>query len=112
MSTPQALSNGSPVPTVQDGQLTAENLSLEVGDVSFVYRRFGNEHTAAPALVMLQHFRGNLDNWDPALVDRLAQDREVILVDNRGVGGSTGVVPENVTTMAPPAPALIAPLGF
>src|ERR1700732_5566453 len=78
------------VSKLPDSQLTAENLSLEIGDVSFVYRRFGNEQTAAPALVMLQHFRGNLDNWDPALVDRLAQDREVILVNNRGVGGLTG----------------------
>ena len=23
-------------------------------------------------LVLLQHFRGNLDNWDPALIDELA----------------------------------------
>src|SRR3984893_2447469 len=112
MSTPQALSNGSPVPTVRDGQLTAENLSLEVGDVSFVYRRFGNGQTVAPALVMLQHFRGNLDNWDAALVDRLAQDREGILLDNRGVGGSTGVVPENVTSMARDALAFIDALGL
>ncbi len=107
MSTSEALSNGSPVATGQGGQLTAKNLSLEVGDTSFVYRRFGNEETPAPALVMLQHFRGNLDNWDPALVDRLAQDREVILLNNRGVGGSTGVVPENVTTMARDALAFI-----
>ena len=112
MSTPEALSNGSPVSTVSDGQLTAENLSLEVGEVSFVYRRFGNEETAVPALVMLQHFRGNLDNWDPALIDRLAQDREVILLDNRGVGGSTGVVPENVTTMARDALGFIDALGL
>ena len=112
MSTPGPLSNEGPVSMVQDGQLTAKNLSLEVGDVSFVYRRFGNAQTAAPALVMLQHFRGNLDSWDPALVDRLAQDREVILVDNRGVGGSTGVVPENVTTMARDALAFIDALGL
>src|SRR3954467_12611126 len=112
MSTPEALSNGSPVSTVSDGQLTAENLSLEVGDVSFVYRRFGNEETAVPALVMLQHFRGNLDSWDPALVDRLAQQREVILVNNRGVGGSTGVVPEDVTTMARDALAFIDALSL
>src|SRR3954449_8759239 len=109
MSTPEALSNGSPVSTASEGQLTAENLSLEVGDVSFVYRRFGNAQTPAPALVMLQHFRGNLDSWDPALVDRLAQDREVILLDNRGVGGSTGVVPNNVTDMAPGALPLFSP---
>ena len=112
MNTSEALSKESRVPTAQDGQLTAENLSLEVGDTTFVYRRFGNEQTAAPALVMLQHFRGNLDNWDPALVDRLAQDREVILVDNRGVGGSTGVVPENVTPMGRDALAFIDALGL
>src|SRR4051812_49103619 len=100
MSTREALSEPGLVSKVRDGQLTAANLSLEVAEVSFVYRRFGNAHTAAPALVMLQHFRGNLDSWDPALVDRLAQDREVILVDNRGVGGSTDVVPESVTPMA------------
>ena len=69
MSAPEALSKESLVSRGQKGQLTAENLSLEVGDASFVYRRFGNEQTAAPALLMLQHFRGNLDNWDPALVD-------------------------------------------
>jgi predicted alpha/beta-fold hydrolase len=107
MSTPKALSKASLVSTVQDSELTGENLSLEVGDVSFVYGRFGNEQTAAPPLVMLQYFRGNLDSWDPALVDRLAQDREVILLDNRGVGGSTGVVPETVTAMARDALAFI-----
>jgi pimeloyl-ACP methyl ester carboxylesterase len=112
MSTHESLSNESLVAAAQDGQLPAENLSLEVGDSSFVYRRFGNVQTAAPALVMLQHFRGNLDNWDPALVDRLAQDREVVLLDNRGVGGSTGVVPENVTVMARDALAFVDALGL
>jgi pimeloyl-ACP methyl ester carboxylesterase len=112
MSTPEASSNKSLVSVAQGSQLTAANLSLDVRDASFVYRRFGNERTAAPALVMLQHFRGNLDSWDPALVDRLAQDREVILVDNRGVGGSTGVVPENVTIMARDALAFIDALGL
>src|ERR1700737_4698265 len=112
MSTREALSEVSLVSSVPDAQLTASNLSLEVGDVSFVYRRFGNAQTVAPALVMLQHFRGNLDNWDPAFADRLAQDREVILLDNRGVGGSTGVVPKNVTAMARDALAFIDALGF
>jgi pimeloyl-ACP methyl ester carboxylesterase len=112
MSTPEAQLHDVAGSTVQDGQLTAENLSLEVGDVSFVYRRFGNARAAAPPLVMLQHFRGNLDNWDPALVDRLAEDREVILVDNRGVGGSTGAVAENVTAMARDALAFIDALGL
>ena len=81
-------------------QLTAENRSVDIEGVTLVYRRFGTADTDAPPLVCLQHFRGNLDNWDPALVDRLAADREVVLVDNRGVGGSTGVVPDNVADMA------------
>jgi pimeloyl-ACP methyl ester carboxylesterase len=112
MTTPDVWSQDRLVPTAPAGQLTAENLSLEVGEDSFVYRRFGNEQTVAPALVMLQHFRGNLDNWDPALVDRIAQDRELILVNNRGVGGSTGVVPENVTNMARDALAFIDALAL
>jgi pimeloyl-ACP methyl ester carboxylesterase len=112
VSTPESSSQDSRVSMIPDSQLTAENLSVEIGDISFVYRRLGNEQTDAPPLAMLQHFRGNLDNWDPALVDRLAQDREVILVDNRGVGGSTGVVPENVTTMGRDALAFIDALGL
>jgi pimeloyl-ACP methyl ester carboxylesterase len=93
-------------------QLTAENRSVQIDGDSFVYRRFGDDHTDAPPLIGLQHFRGNLDSWDPALVDRLAQDREVILLDNRGVAGSTGVVPDNVTDMARDALAFIDALGL
>ena len=93
-------------------QLTAANESIQIDGDSFSYRRFGNEQTDAPPLVFLQHFRGNLDSWDPALVDRLAQDREVILLDNRGVGGSTGVVPDNVHDMARDALAFIDALGL
>ena len=35
-------------------------------------------------LVLLQHFRGNLDNWDPALIDALAADRRVVTFDYAG----------------------------
>jgi pimeloyl-ACP methyl ester carboxylesterase len=59
-----------------------------------------NAESKAPPLLFLQHFRGNLDTWDPALVDRIAREREVILLDNRGVGASTGAVPDNVDDMA------------
>jgi pimeloyl-ACP methyl ester carboxylesterase len=50
--------------------------------------------------VLLQHFRGNLDNWDPALIDALATDRRVVTFDNAGVGGSTGTTPSTITQMA------------
>jgi pimeloyl-ACP methyl ester carboxylesterase len=67
---------------------TAETRFVDAGGVRFAYRRFGTP--GARPLVMLQHFRGNLDNWDPALTDALAREREVILVDYPGAGSSTG----------------------
>jgi pimeloyl-ACP methyl ester carboxylesterase len=50
--------------------------------------------------VTLQHFRGNLDNWDPALIDALAQGRRVITFDNRGVAASSGTTPSTIAQMA------------
>lgn len=67
---------------------TAETKFVEAAGSEFAYRRFGRPGDLP--LVMLQHFRGNLDNWDPALTDALAAEREIILVDNPGVGSSTG----------------------
>src|SRR6204780_2137999 len=93
-------------------QLTAENLSVEIDGATLVYRRFGKQKPGAAPLVCLQHFRGNLDFWDPILVDRIAQDREVILLANRGVGASTGVVPNNVTDMARDVILFVGALGI
>jgi pimeloyl-ACP methyl ester carboxylesterase len=81
--------------------LTAPNRTVEAANgVRYAYRRLGGAQAGTPPLVLLQHFRGNLDNWDPALVDALAATREVILFDNAGVGGSTGTTPRTVTAMA------------
>jgi pimeloyl-ACP methyl ester carboxylesterase len=92
-------------------QLTAKNQSVKLGGDTFVYRRFGNTQRMPPVL-FLQHFRGNLDFWDPILVDRIAEDREVILLANRGVGASTGVVPDNVTDMARDVILFVGALGL
>jgi pimeloyl-ACP methyl ester carboxylesterase len=77
---------------------TAENLYVEAGGVRYAYRRFG--HGKGLPLLCLQHFTGTLDNWDPAIVDALAEDREVILFENAGVGGSGGEVPDSIRGMA------------
>jgi pimeloyl-ACP methyl ester carboxylesterase len=83
------------------GQLTAPNLSIDADNgVSYAYRRFGRAGASSPPLLFLQHFRGNLENWDPLLVDGIAAKREVILLDNTGVGLSSGKVPTTVTEMA------------
>jgi pimeloyl-ACP methyl ester carboxylesterase len=65
--------------------------------IAYAYRDLGDGDLP---LVLLQHFRGNLDNWDPALVDALAGERRVIALDNVGVGGTTGTTPSTVTAMA------------
>jgi pimeloyl-ACP methyl ester carboxylesterase len=71
---------------------------VSAGEVRFAYRRFGNP--SGTPLVFLQHFRGSMDNWDPALLNGFAQDRTVITFDNAGIGFSSGEVPDNVAAMA------------
>jgi pimeloyl-ACP methyl ester carboxylesterase len=70
---------------------TAPTLFAEADGIRFAYRRFGNP--SRTPIVLLQHFMGNLDNYDPAITDALAIGREVILTDNAGVGLSTGQAP-------------------
>ncbi len=77
--------------------------------IEYAYREIGD---GAVPLVLLQHFRGNLDNWDPALIDALAADRRVIAVDNTGVGASTGATPRTVAEMARDALAFLDALGL
>lgn len=71
---------------------------VEANGVRYAYRRIGSGGEAP--LVMLQHFTGNLDNWDPALVDALAARREVIIVDYPGVSSSTGPFATTIEEMA------------
>ena len=72
--------------------------------IEYAYRDLGASDVP---LVLLQHFRGNLDNWDPALIDALAADRRVITFDNTGVGATTGRTPNTIEAMAHDAIALL-----
>ena len=95
------------------GQQTAPNLSSDAPNgVTYAYRRFGNTETTRPPLLCLQHYRGTLDNWDPLFIDAVAEHGEVILLDNAGVGGSTGTVPRTVTEMARDAIVFVDALGL
>src|SRR4051794_1157553 len=83
------------VPTYID----AENQVLSAfNGVDYAYRSTGA--VDGTPLVALQHFRGNLDNWDPALIDALALGRRVITFDNRGVAASSGTTPSTIEQMA------------
>jgi pimeloyl-ACP methyl ester carboxylesterase len=89
---------------------TAETQTIEAVGIAYAYRRFGRP--ADLPLLMLQHFRGNLDNWDPALTDALAGKREVILVDYPGVGSSTGNPSPSIGESARLIMAFVTALGL
>jgi pimeloyl-ACP methyl ester carboxylesterase len=84
--------------------------TVEVGGTSFAYREAGPA-TGVP-VVFLHHFTAVLDDWDPAVVDGIAAERRVILVDLRGVGGSGGTTPDSVEAMAGDAVAFLEALGL
>jgi pimeloyl-ACP methyl ester carboxylesterase len=89
---------------------TAPTRFIEADGIRFAYRRFGDP--VDTPIVLLQHFMGNLDNYDSAITDALAAGREVILTDNTGVGRSTGIPPDTVAGMALDAASLIDALGL
>jgi pimeloyl-ACP methyl ester carboxylesterase len=78
--------------------------------VDYAYRRVGPQ--GGRPLVLLQHFRGNLENWDPDLIDVLSASRDVIVFDNTGVGATTGSTPTTIDRMADDAIVFIEALGL
>ena len=96
-------------------ELANEHISAANG-IDYAYRDTGGagdgQSEGEVPLVLLQHFRGNLDNWDPALIDALASTRRVVTFDNAGVGGSTGTTPDTIEQMARDAIAFVVAMGF
>ncbi|KAF2193027.1 alpha/beta-hydrolase [Zopfia rhizophila CBS 207.26] len=72
-------------------QQTAKTQYVAISDgVKLAYRRLGTG--SGTPLVLLIHFRGTMDKWDPVLINGLAASRPIITVDYAGVGLSTGEV--------------------
>lgn len=90
--------------------LTVPTQFVEANGVRFAYRRWGKQNVLP--LVFNQHFTGNLDNWDPAVLDGLAKQREIIIFNNAGVASSTGEVPTTFAGMDKNAEAFIDALGL
>ncbi len=84
--------------------------TVTAGGVTYAYRELGPK--GGIPVVFFVHLAGTLDNWDPRIVDAIAQNRHVITFDNRGVGNSTGSVPDSVEAMADDAYTFIKALGF
>jgi pimeloyl-ACP methyl ester carboxylesterase len=96
-------SNASSYSALPTNKITASN------GIEYAYREVG---TSSAPLVLLQHFRGNLDNWDPALLDDLSAKRRVIAFNNTGVGSSTGSTPSTICEMSRDALAFTEALGL
>src|SRR3954447_6953886 len=96
-------------PSAPSGEYLADanGMVSAANGVDYAYRQVGE---GTSPLVLLQHFRGNLDNWDPALIDALARARHVVTFDNAGVGGSTGTTPGTIAQMAHDAIAFLEAL--
>src|SRR5258708_2111046 len=86
---------------------TAPTQFVEANGIRFAYRRFGKP--GGVPLVFMQHFRGGMDHWDPAVTDGFAEHRPVILFDNAGVAASTGETPDMIDAMADHAAASARP---
>ncbi|PBC43561.1 alpha/beta hydrolase [Rhodococcus sp. ACPA4] len=88
----------------------ARTRTVTAGDVTYAYRELGPK--GGIPVVFFVHLAANLDNWDPRIVDAIAKDHHVIAFDNRGVGASTGKVPDSIEAMADDAVTFINALGF
>jgi pimeloyl-ACP methyl ester carboxylesterase len=89
---------------------TAPTRFVDANGIRFAYRRFGEENGVP--LVLMQHFRGGMDHWDPTVTDGFARDREVVLFDNAGVASSSGETPDTIDAMADHARHLVGALGL
>lgn len=87
----------------------APQRTLTAGGVTFAYRELGP--TGGIPVIFFVHLAATLDNWDPRIIDPIAANHHVIAFDNRGVGASTGTVPDTVEAMADDAYTFITALG-
>ncbi|MDR7084565.1 pimeloyl-ACP methyl ester carboxylesterase [Arthrobacter ginsengisoli] len=88
----------------------AATRTITAGGVTYAYRELGPK--AGIPVVFFVHLAATLDNWDPHIVDPIAKNRHVITFDQRGVGASTGQVPDSIEAMADVAYTFIKALGF
>ncbi|MFF5308471.1 alpha/beta fold hydrolase [Streptomyces massasporeus] len=84
--------------------------TVSAGGVTYAYRELGPK--GGIPVVFFVHLAATLDNWDPRIIDPIAKGHHVIAFDNRGVGASTGQVPDSVEAMADDAYTFIRALGY
>ena len=88
----------------------APTRTITSGGTTYAYRELGPK--GGIPVVFFVHLAATLDNWDPRIVDPIAKNRHVITFDQRGVGASTGKVPDTIEEAADHAYEFITALGF
>jgi pimeloyl-ACP methyl ester carboxylesterase len=83
---------------------------VDGGGVRYAYRRL-NQGAGVP-LLFTQHFMGNLDTIDPAILDGFAATRDVVWFDTVGVGSSTGDPKSTIAEIAADAAVFAEALGL
>lgn len=87
----------------------APTKTVTAAGVTFAYRELGPRGDIP--VVFFVHLAATLDNWDPRIVDAIAANRHVITFDQRGVGASSGTVPDAIDAAAADAYTFITALG-
>ncbi|WP_328784866.1 alpha/beta hydrolase [Streptomyces canus] len=103
-------STGTPNEAVITSYAKAPARTVSAGGVTYAYRELGPK--GGIPVVFFVHLAATLDNWDPRIIDPIAKGRHIIAFDNRGVGASTGQVPDSVEAMADDAYTFIKALGY
>ncbi|TQS89537.1 alpha/beta hydrolase [Arthrobacter sp. TS-15] len=94
----------------QQSYLQVPAKTLTANGVSYAYREMGPK--GGVPVVFLIHLAGTMDNWDPSIIHPIAEKHHVITFSNRGVGATTGSVPDSIEAMADDAAAFIQALGY
>jgi pimeloyl-ACP methyl ester carboxylesterase len=84
--------------------------TITADGVTYAYRELGPR--GGIPVIFFVHLAATLDNWDPRIIDPIAREHHVIAFDNRGVGASSGQVPDSIEAMADDAYTFIRALGF
>jgi pimeloyl-ACP methyl ester carboxylesterase len=100
--------SANPVSVKQETAVDAKTNYVEVNGRKIAYRSIGK----GTPFILCNRFRGTLDTWDPAFLDALAKDFNVITFDPSGLGLSTGTPSVEMQQFAADIKDLADGLGF
>lgn len=89
--------------------VSAATQTIDIDGACIAYRDIGP--AGGVPLLLLNRFRGTMDDWDPALLDAIAAERRVLLFDQPGFSRSSGTPPDSPAAFAAHAARLVRALG-